>query len=314
MVMKSIFLLAVTFVVMLLLPVFSNGENVRAQAGTFTCEYGTVEDDWCTVKPGSTCTIPPGRDSHEQKYCAQFDGNPAGCTGSRGNGYCQTCQAPSQCLPNSCPSTHVSSPGRCASPSDACCIVNNISPPPPQNCFKCNIEPMGGNSCIPVPKNAQGTCAPYDDDIINCNTACRAPVFTQLTCDRSGAPQCIPAPHGEFSGTNAYTDCLAVCQRPLHPALCPDQMSVNTAIGCIPVLSNIVNFASFTLGWSTGIAGGIAFLLIVVAGFYIMTSRGDIKKSAAGKELLGAVLAGILFLVFAAFILRIVGSDILQIF
>ncbi len=63
-----------------------------------------------------------------------------------------------------------------------------------------------------------------------------------------------------------------------------------------------------------GIAGGIAFLLILYAGFQIMTSAGSPQRVQSGKELLGAAISGILLLIFSTFILRIVGVDILKIF
>jgi hypothetical protein len=91
---------------------------------------------------------------------------------------------------------------------------------------------------------------------------------------------------------------------------------INTAIGCIPMFgpSGTNGLMAFILGWGVGIAGGIAFLLILFSGFQIMTSSGNPQKLQAGKELLGAAVSGLLLLIFSAFILRVVGVDILQIF
>jgi hypothetical protein len=91
---------------------------------------------------------------------------------------------------------------------------------------------------------------------------------------------------------------------------------INTAIGCVPItsLSGSGGFMSFVLGWGTGVAGGVAFLLMLFAGFQIMTSSGNPQKLQAGKELLGAAISGLLLLIFSAFILRLVGVDILGIF
>jgi hypothetical protein len=93
-------------------------------------------------------------------------------------------------------------------------------------------------------------------------------------------------------------------------ALCFDYASIDTAIGCIPV-ANTDAFIGFLLRWGIGIAGGIAFLLILFAGFQITTSGGDPKKLQAGKELLTSAIAGLLLLIFSVFILRLVGVDIL---
>ena len=87
---------------------------------------------------------------------------------------------------------------------------------------------------------------------------------------------------------------------------------VQTAIGCIPFGdSNLLT--RFILGWGIGIAGGIAFILMVYAAFMIITSAGDPKKLSAGKELLVASLSGLLLLLFSVFILRFLGRDILGI-
>jgi hypothetical protein len=52
----------------------------------------------------------------------------------------------------------------------------------------------------------------------------------------------------------------------------------------------------------------------VYAGFIIMTSSGSPKKLAAGKELLTAAISGLLLLVLGAYLLRLVGVELLGIF
>jgi hypothetical protein len=88
---------------------------------------------------------------------------------------------------------------------------------------------------------------------------------------------------------------------------------IDTAIGCIPI-EDTNSFIAFILKWAIGVGGGIAFLLILVAGFQIMTSTGDPKRLQAGKELLTSAIAGLILLIFSVFILRIIGVDILGIF
>lgn len=310
--MKHILLSSLSFFVFSFL-FLAQPETIHAQAGTFTCEYGTIDPDSCIVSTGSRCINYPPAGSSEQAYCAQFAGNEAGC--EAGNGYCSTCDAPNQCFTGSCPTAgYTTASGRCANPQQVCCRGTNVTPPPPTRCFKCVIEGFGGNYCALTPVGAGGTCAPYWDDQVTCENACDSAGFTQITCDRSGAPQCIPASTGEFTGANAYTDCLTACTTTVAPMLCTDRMSVKTAIGCVPVLSGLLEFNNFTLLWGLGIAGGIAFLLIFTSGFMIMTSRGIPEKAASGKELLGATLSGLLFLIFATFLLRVIGHDVLHIF
>ena len=86
---------------------------------------------------------------------------------------------------------------------------------------------------------------------------------------------------------------------------------LKTAIGCIPILSTKEEFLSFVLKWAVGIGGGIAFLLIIYAGFMIMTSAGNPERLKAGQELLTSAISGLILLIFSVVILKIIGVDIL---
>ena len=87
---------------------------------------------------------------------------------------------------------------------------------------------------------------------------------------------------------------------------------IDTALGCIPT-ENITGFVQWFLRWAIGIAGGIAFLLIVWSGFQILTSAGNPDQLKAGQEQLTAALSGLLFIVFSVFLLRLIGVEILKI-
>lgn len=93
---------------------------------------------------------------------------------------------------------------------------------------------------------------------------------------------------------------------------CNEGKGIDTAIGCIPI-GNSSELIGFILRWAIGIGGGIAFLLMVYAGFIIMTSTGNPERLKGGQELLTSALAGLIMLIFSVFILRIIGIDILQI-
>lgn len=86
---------------------------------------------------------------------------------------------------------------------------------------------------------------------------------------------------------------------------------IDTAIGCIDVLGSQSQFLGEILRWAVGVGGGIAFLLIVYAGFMIMTSTGDPERLKAGQELLTSAISGLILLIFAIFVLRFIGVDIL---
>lgn len=86
---------------------------------------------------------------------------------------------------------------------------------------------------------------------------------------------------------------------------------ISTAIGCIPVLGSTNEFLSSILSWAVGVGSGIAFLLMLYAGFMIMTAAGNPERIKAGQELLTSAVAGLILLIFAVFILRFIGVDIL---
>ncbi len=85
-----------------------------------------------------------------------------------------------------------------------------------------------------------------------------------------------------------------------------------TAIGCINVSNLTASNQSFIiLGLSIG--GGLSLLLIAIAGILIKTSAGNPQKLQAGRELLTAAIAGLMLIIFSAFMLRVIGIDILGI-
>ena len=93
---------------------------------------------------------------------------------------------------------------------------------------------------------------------------------------------------------------------------------LNTALGCIPVKNATNNFDEMAfIGWVVRnmafVASGVAFLLMVFGGIKILTSAGSSESIKAGSELITAALTGLLFIIFSILILRIIGTDILQI-
>ena len=60
-----------------------------------------------------------------------------------------------------------------------------------------------------------------------------------------------------------------------------------------------------------GIGGGVAFLLILFGGFRMLTSAGNPEQLAAGQELVTSAIAGLLFVIFSIFILKLIGVNIL---
>ncbi|HJX45748.1 MAG TPA: hypothetical protein VJ399_01090 [Patescibacteria group bacterium] len=155
------------------------------------------------------------------------------------------------------------------------------------------------------------TCSQFLQDCIvdSANNLCAGDSYARCTsqCD-SGPNSCIcvtPTP----SATPISTTLPSDQAEPLCPG---SDFKIDTAIGCIP-LGNQNEFIGFILTWGIGIAGGIAFLLMIYAGFIIMTSSGNPDRLKAGQELLTSAIMGIILLIFSVFILRIIGVDILKI-
>jgi len=128
-------------------------------------------------------------------------------------------------------------------------------------------------------------------------------------CNGDGNPDYV---WGGTPGITERPELPLYCDANGNPTNNSSSGRLYTAIGCLPV-GNQNDFLIFILTWALGIAGGIAFLLIIFAGFLIMTSGGDKQKLQAGKELLTAAVSGLLLLIFSVFILDLVGLRILQI-
>ncbi len=78
----------------------------------------------------------------------------------------------------------------------------------------------------------------------------------------------------------------------------------------IPDLTSRINKV---VNYSTGIGGLVAFILIIIGALQIILSAGNPDRVKAGKEMITSAIAGLLLIIFAVFILRLIGYDILRI-
>jgi len=182
-----------------------------------------------------------------------------------------------------------------------------------QGKFRC----VGPGSCTPCAANE--TC-PY-----NSRNACE----TDPDCDPAGTsfnkvfnPVSSSCSCAQVSGTSGTYSSLAACQAApcsntapggSFTGFCPGGNSIHTAIGCIPFESTTA-LVAFFLRWGFGVGGGIALLMILYAGFQIITSAGDPKRLQTGQELITSAVAGLIMMVFSIFLLRMVGVNILGLF
>lgn len=127
-------------------------------------------------------------------------------------------------------------------------------------------------------------------------------------------------PYGCTDGVHYFWCCVdaAHCKPPtITPSPPPgpgggEGGSIRTAIGDIDP-RNLQGFIQQLLNLALGVAGGIAFLLMLFGAFQIMTSSGNPEKMKSGSELITSALAGLLFIIFSIFLLKLIGVDILQI-
>jgi len=92
---------------------------------------------------------------------------------------------------------------------------------------------------------------------------------------------------------------------------CNDEGEIKTAIGCLPITVN--GLIDKLLPAIFGIAGGIAFLMMVYGFIMISTSSGDEKKVAAAKQTITSAITGLIVSLFALFLYRLIAVQILHI-
>lgn len=95
-----------------------------------------------------------------------------------------------------------------------------------------------------------------------------------------------------------------ICQTPkLEPG-------INTAIGCIPMITQTV-FLNFIILWSIGVSGGIGLILLGYASFLIIVDLRDPRRKSLGREMFWSTLMGILLLITSVYLLNAIGIGIL---
>lgn len=126
------------------------------------------------------------------------------------------------------------------------------------------------------------------------------------------APGKCPPPLSNVPPPNSPCDTLTSANQQSACQKCMiDTKKVWTAIGCIEATST--GLINTFLPFGIGIAGGIAFLLILFGALQMMMSSGNPEKLNAGKELVTAAITGLLLIIFSIFLLQLIGVKILRI-
>lgn len=86
---------------------------------------------------------------------------------------------------------------------------------------------------------------------------------------------------------------------------------IATAIGCVH--TSPVGFIKDFLKFIIGISGGLAFLMMILGAFQMLTSAGNPDTLAAGRDRLTSAIIGLLLVIFAVLLLQIIGVGILNI-
>lgn len=86
---------------------------------------------------------------------------------------------------------------------------------------------------------------------------------------------------------------------------------IATAIGCIH--TNPVEFTKDLMKFVIGISGGLAFLMMLLGAFQILSSADNPDTLRAGRERLINAVIGLLIVIFAILLLQIIGVGILDI-
>ena len=112
-------------------------------------------------------------------------------------------------------------------------------------------------------------------------------------------------------------DCVEISPMPPPAPPCAEKLdelgrcpSFDSAFG--PVLTDASSFISSIFAVLLSISGGIALLLIMKAGYLLMTSAGKPDQIQGGRDQLVAAIVGLLFIIFSFVILQVIGVDILR--
>lgn len=87
--------------------------------------------------------------------------------------------------------------------------------------------------------------------------------------------------------------------------------AIKTAIGCVH--TSPPEFVKDLMKFVIGIGGGLAFLMMLLGAYQMLSSAGNPETLKAGQDRLTSAVTGLLFIIFAVLLLQIIGLDILAI-
>lgn len=137
--------------------------------------------------------------------------------------------------------------------------------------------------------------------------------FTIGTVDNPG--EVIPSPSGGGTGPVSKPcvgpGCTLGGGKSISGCGTDQDPAISTAIGCIR--TSPAGLTQDFLRFVIGIGGGLAFLMMLLGAFQMLTSAGNPEILNAGRQRLTNAIIGLLFIIFAILLLQIIGAGILNI-
>ncbi len=176
-----------------------------------------------------------------------------------------------------------------------------------------------GMSCVGAEvagkANTPGKCIPFASEGEEClgdtevNTGRYIPKCKpELDCEGASTTYDKPGKCVNNEVKNAPPPAPGPCPETMTDGKCP---SFLTALGSVS--TDPAKFIRALFGILLAMSGAIALLLIIRAGYKIMTSEGKPEAIQEGRERLISAIVGLLFLIFSFVFLQVIGVDILRI-
>lgn len=141
-------------------------------------------------------------------------------------------------------------------------------------------------------------CKPDETSILQAPS----PIVTPSQFCKPGDPNCTSAAGTTCNPSNGQTDAGSPV---------PEHHGVATAIGCIPTEPQAL--VQSLLKVILAASGGIALLMMAFGAIGMITSGGNAESLKNAQGRFTSAIIGLLFIIFAVFLLKVIGVDILAI-
>lgn len=175
----------------------------------------------------------------------------------------------------------------------------------PETTLSCYWSPY----CF-VPLNTTANCCVGDSRCLNITGTSYTSYLSCKSAGCSWSTNCgaipVPSPLPTRPPPQVYCNLTDSTDRSTRPNA--THKGILTDLGCIPYEAQ--DFVGGALRWAIGIGSGIAVLVLGYAAFLYVASGGDPKKIQSAKELVVALIGGLLLIVFSVLILNYLGVSL----